>query len=163
MKENLDAAKSIIDSVSPSIWVAIFNILALYGHWLTAIYLIAPDFYNHTPLFIFLIVGFVLATQWYISSFLISISMVASTISDWSSKPKKKSGSNTEMPPEYMVAVVSLSVLGGLVAIWYLFGWQFRYLAIVPNALLYVLSYKIMSKVSEKLAKEEIDKTENAD
>ena len=65
MKENLDAAKSIIDSISFSAWSVILSLVTITSYWLTAIYLIVPGFYYSSPLFIYIMTGFVLASLWY--------------------------------------------------------------------------------------------------
>ncbi|MVM36467.1 hypothetical protein GO730_00395 [Spirosoma sp. HMF3257] len=68
MKENLDAAKSIIEAVSSNVWTAIIGVFILTCFWMTLIYLRAPSFYHPAPVYIFIITAFSLAICWYLGA-----------------------------------------------------------------------------------------------
>ncbi|WP_041257800.1 hypothetical protein [Fibrella aestuarina] len=107
MKENLDAAKSIIDSVASNVWGMLFNALVLFFGWLVAIYLLSPSFYKYAPTYIYLITGATLAAQWQFT-FLAFFFLLA--ISDQDPLVFKRNLSGWVIP--MMTALLTISILG---------------------------------------------------
>lgn len=136
MKENIDTIKSIIDSIHRYVWATIWTIIVLMVSWLAAVYLLAPDFYKPMPVFIHLIIGAALATQWYVCMYMFVLGIIS--VSQFKDDPDKI------MLMHFFTAFFSISWLGVGIFFWFLVEWPFKYLVVycfLPYYALFTINY----------------------
>ncbi|QMW02280.1 hypothetical protein [Spirosoma foliorum] len=148
MKEELDASRSIIDSIPFNVWSILSSLLILTCSWLVAIYLIVPGFFHATPIYIYIITGFVLASLWYTATFTFAILQFTDSIDGSRYGPRDIDKLGVELGIASSkgwlifystVAFCSFWFVGLTTFVWYVAQWRFRYLVAADFLVLGIL------------------------